>query len=870
MLQRRGVLSEPVVRETVVEKIRGYENGRRDVAVREALRRALPLREELPDGHIREIADFVDGRPLYRATCNANAAISTGADILRVAPYTLDGTGWTVGIWDGGSVLTTHQEFTGGRVTVRDGAGAVNHATHVGGTVAAAGVDARACGMMPAVAIDSYDWNGDLSEMTARGASYPGEPGKIYLSNHSYGYYAGWAYYGGTPKWVWYGNGQDANGVENDFGRYADQTRDVDALAFSLPYYQIFWAGGNDRNENPVAGDSVALAPGGAAVTYDPALHPPGDGTYRGGYDTIGFVALAKNVITVGAVTDAVSGGTRSPGAATITSFSSYGATDDGRIKPDLVANGWAVFSSLASSDTAYGNYYGTSMASPNAAGTAAQLLQWYNRLFPGHYMRASSLKALLIHTADDMGRAGPDYSYGWGLINGVRAAELLQGYRDYPGTRRLIENRLTESRRTVEFSLVWDGVSPLRATLCWTDPAADSTTAHDSRIPRLVNNLDLRLIAPDGALFEPWVMPFVGDWSQASLTQTAVTGSNTTDNVEQVLVAAPPLSGSYRAVVSCAGTLSGGSQHFSLILSGVAAESQAPAPLLTASEPMTATGIAEFTLTGDHFMPGATVRLLKAGQPAAVGAGTVFSGDILTTRIDTAGMAGGWWNMEVKNPDGKRAILYNAFVIPEPLWVEDFEREDIAARGWSLATIEGVNQWALSTVKSVSPTHSMFSVGSEYRSDTCLVSPPLQIDSTVCGVQIEFQHDFVLESNDGAVLELSLDGVEWFDVTAAGSGAMFTQNGYNATIGGSLGKPDVRNPLAGRQGWSGSSGGFIRTVVTLTDATKYAKQPFRVRWRLGTNGDTASAGWYVDDVTLTGACEPPTPPLRGTVIVAH
>jgi hypothetical protein len=268
--------------------------------------------------------------------------------------------------------------------------------------------------------------------------------------------------------------------------------------------------------------------------------------------------------------------------------------------------------------------------------------------------------------------------------------------------------------------------------------------------------------------------------------------------------------------------------------------------------------------------MPGATVRLLKVGEPAATGANTVFAGDTLETRINVDGLAGGWWNMEVENPDGQSAVLYNSFVVPESLWFEDFETNNIIHKGWSLVAIEGVNQWVLSSDRSVSPTQSMFSVGSAFRSDTCLVSPPIQIGSVDSEVQVSFMHDYAFDSTDGGVLEFSLDGGEWYDVSSSGSGAAFVQNGYNTTIGGSTGNPSGRNPLGGRAGWSGTSGGFIQTVVSLTDMGKYAGHALRMRWRLGTNTGTASAGWYVDDVALLGAGDPPPPPSSGTAFFAR
>ena len=131
------------------------------------------------DGIIFELMAIEDGQPIYNITNNINAAISTATDRIRnTAPYSVDGNGLTIGIWDAGSVLSTHQEF-GTRVSVLDGADSDWHSTHVGGTIGAAGVDPAALGMAPGVDIDSYDWDSDTSEMTDRAASYPEETNKI-------------------------------------------------------------------------------------------------------------------------------------------------------------------------------------------------------------------------------------------------------------------------------------------------------------------------------------------------------------------------------------------------------------------------------------------------------------------------------------------------------------------------------------------------------------------------------------------------------------------------------------------------------------------------------------------------------------------
>ncbi len=860
VIEGSGDLRDPANRLRVVAEIRMIENARREAAKTRALRLGLPLRGDLPNGGAFELADFEGDQPLYRITCNANAAISTAANLIRVAPYNANGSGGVVGVWDASSARTTHQEF-GSRVSTMDGSSAtVDHSSHVVGTVCAAGVSSSAKGMAPSVRVDSYDWNSDTSEMTARGASYPVEPGKLNISNHSYGQYAGWGYTA-TPYYTWNGTGADASGVEDDFGKYETNARTLDSLAYSLPYYLVFWAAGNDRNENPYAGQLVSV--GGATVAYDPAAHPPGDGVYRGGYDSMSYHALAKNIVTVGSVSDAVSGGVRYVPYAAMASYSSWGPTDDGRIKPDLVANGLGLYSTYKTSDTAYGTISGTSMASPNAAGTAQLLVHYFGILFTNQTMRASTLKALLIHTADDLGNAGPDYRFGWGLVNAKAAADLLRSYSTNAGTRRVVEDRLVSSTRTAaSFSFTWDGASPIRATLCWTDPAGAATAAHDSRTPRLVNNLDLRVTGPAGAVYQPWVMPFVGDWTTNTFASLATAGSNTTDNVEQVLISSPGAPGTYTAHVTFAGTLANGSQPFSLILSGAAGASAALAPVVTASAPASGTGTNLFTLAGDRFMLGADVRLRRAGAPDVRGANVEVLGDTLKSRLYTTGMTNGWWHLVVTNPDGQRAVFYNAFLVGagvvKTIRAEDFETNSIAAKGWAFQSIVGASQWGLSAAKSVSPTRSLFSAGAETRSDTCAVSPAIAIPAQSSGLTLSFWHDYDFELlKDGGVLEFSLDnGGTWFDVTASGSGAAFSAGGYTDIIS-SLGKPSDVNPLKDRWAWTGSSVGFAKVTVNLTDAATYAGKTLYVRWRLGTNGSTASAGWYVDDVVLSGVTPP-------------
>ncbi len=520
----------------------------------------LPPRGEVGESTY-EFAAVRDGRVYVRTTRNENAAISAAVNLVRPpqAPG-LTGSNLTVGVWDAGAVRATHQEF-GGRVTLRNTMGAHTHSTHVGGTIAAAGVTASARGMAPAIRVDSYDWNFDTAEMLLAGRAATNEPHKLPLSNHSYGYQAGW-YWSGSGH-IWYGTWglPEADG----FGMYDVFAAELDEISVALPYYLIVKAAGNDRNDtSPSAGQTFTyFTPAGTATkTYDPATDPPSDNWDQGGYDTIPYESNAKNILTVGAVNDAVAGGTRSLANATMTTFTSWGPTDDGRVKPDLVANGVSLYSTTSFGDISYGHSSGTSMAAPNAMGAAALVVEYVERLFPGRPLRASTLKGLLIHTADDLGPDdGPDYRFGWGLINAHAAVQLLEAHHARPDAHRLVEASLV-SGVTNRYVIHWDRTAPLRATLSWADPPGPVRTALDDRTPVLMHDLDLRLIGPGGEVHLPYTL------DPAIPTAPAIPGDNIVDNVEQVRVAAPA-AGPYTLAVSAKGVLAS-AQPYALLLSGV------------------------------------------------------------------------------------------------------------------------------------------------------------------------------------------------------------------------------------------------------------------------------------------------------------
>ena len=556
-------LSAPGAHEAYVAELAAQSQARKAEAVVWAQQRGLPIRYE-DEYHIRELMAVWDDRPLYYETQNVQAAISIGADRIRdLAPWNLDGEGFIVGVWDGSVVFADHPEFQGpgggSRVAVHEAGEISEHATHVTGTIAATGLDPAARGMAPRALIKSHNWSDDLSQMAFWAAREPGQSDKIYVSNHSYGFMAGWEYFQFEDEpeydgWYWMTRWKGRLSYDDWFGQYNEISGGWDYVAGSHPYYLAFTAAGNDRNDNPQPGDKVFYWSGTqwSSETFSPDTCPLGDGEMWGGYRTISGAAVAKNVMTVGAVDDAVLDAARGLSKAAMSDFSGWGPANDGRIKPDIVTNGIGVYSTIYDPNDAnnlYDSHDGTSMACPTATGSAVLLVQYYDRLFPGQSMRASTLKGLILHTADDLGRTGPDYQFGWGLMNATAAAELIQDHHDCDAGDLMIEGLLSEENPDDTYYAHVTDNAPIRVTLCW--------TVRSSR------DLDIRTAGPGGSsVYHPWVL------DPADPCAPAGTGDNRRDNVEQVYIGNPPEPGIYEIRISCKASMEGQEQHYSLISS--------------------------------------------------------------------------------------------------------------------------------------------------------------------------------------------------------------------------------------------------------------------------------------------------------------
>ncbi len=474
------------------------------------------------DGKYAEIQKIINGKPIYYTTFNIDAAKSTRTNHLNNGGslgLNLNGQNMTAYVWDGGIARASHQEYDGAggsnRFSVGDGSSTLNfHAAHVTGTIIASGVQANAKGMAPHASAIGNDWNNDLAEATTAAGN------GMLVSNHSYGFSARNPNTG--QAWL----------PDYYFGGYIEESRGWDNLMFNAPNYLMVVAAGNDGNDNSANG-----APLNGNSSYDKLT----------GHST------SKNNLVVANAQDANIDANGNLISVTINSSSSEGPTDDLRIKPDITGNGTGVYSTYHNSDSAYNSISGTSMASPNVAGTLL-LLQQHANSVNGSYMRAATLKGLALHTADDAGTNGPDAIFGWGLLNAKKAAEAIT----QNGNESKIEELTLTSGQTYQITVDSDGVNNLIASISWTDRPGTANTIVNNSNAVLVNDLDVR-VTKGATTHNPWRLTGI---------TTNGKGDNIVDPFERVDV--PEASGTYTITVTHKGSLTGGSQNFSLIVTGL------------------------------------------------------------------------------------------------------------------------------------------------------------------------------------------------------------------------------------------------------------------------------------------------------------
>ncbi len=376
-----------------------------------------------------------------------------------------DGTGVSMSIGDDGKV--SHEDFRG-RLTDFNTTDIGNHGDMTAGLAMGAGnLNPLGMGMAPGAYLHLYPID-DYVHLNQAVANL--QQRNVVITSTSYG--------------------------EGCGGIYTSGAQQMDKQVFDNEALLHCFSAGNSGEE--------------VCSSYSNVVAPDG-----GRYGTLtGGRKVAKNALTVGNVFQ----------DDRVVVSSSRGPTADGRIKPDLCANGQGNLST----DT--GNGYrsggGTSAASPSLAGTAAALYQAYRAQHGGANPSAALIKAVLLNTAEDLGNRGPDYITGFGRVHAGRALELLQNNWFTTAT---VSNSAVQTH-TIQ---VPQGVQQARVMLYWSDPEGLPNAAK-----ALVNDLDMSLKTATGETYFPWVLSRIAQAD--SLNKPAYRGVDHVNNVEQITLETP------------------------------------------------------------------------------------------------------------------------------------------------------------------------------------------------------------------------------------------------------------------------------------------------------------------------------------------
>lgn len=727
-----------------------------------------------------DAVEWIDVLPPPLTGVNDVARGVVGANTVQAAPYNLNGSGITVCVYDAGLADVAHNDF-GGRAVGGETGSIVDHSTHVAGSVGGNGANSSGQyrGMAPGCNIVTYAYEAC-------------SPYCLYNSPQDIeaNYRASRDTYGARISTNSIGSNTAANGYscawEGDYELVSQLLDNIVRGSLGSPFI-VLYAAGNER----------------------------GYSTCGTTYSTMGVPGGAKNIITVGATTDADA----------MSTFSSWGPTDDGRIKPEVCAPGVNIYSTMPGNT--YGNMSGTSMATPITAGCIALMLQQYAISYPGLTPLPSTVKALLINTATDLGNVGPDYVYGFGRINVQTAVDaIING--------NFMESQLASGQTNTHTLTVPTGAANLRVSLSWMDPAATPLAN-----PTLINDLNITLTSPTNVVYNPYIL------NPASPSSAATIGVDHINNSEQVVVTSPA-AGVWTITVN-ATALPSGPQSYSLAanqtlltgysrISGTIRDASTLAPIAATVEIVggpqhvtaSASGYYMLTVPGDSSY---TLRYSLFGYNTVERTVFVALGDSATQNVD---------------------------LVPRPVVTAFAESFESGGTGWTHAgSGTWVDQWHLSTERAHSSSHSYKCGDSGTGSyanhmDARLVSP--MITNLPTEARLTFYQQIEAEISarspdsayDGGIVELSTDGGTTFSqITPVGGYPKMFRYWAN-TSGTRL----ASGPMRGQRCFSDS----LPTWTQISfDLSTYTGQDIQLRFRFGSDSSGQKEGWYVDDIAVAG-----------------
>ncbi|MCC7439429.1 MAG: S8 family serine peptidase [Armatimonadetes bacterium] len=544
-----------------------------------------------------------------------------GVDKLWGGTYKLDGKGDTVGLFEFQNYpQLLHPELQ--HMVSRAFAPTMPaeqkpdvHPTQVMGVLTGKGVNAMRKGCVNQSTIDMYATDGSPAQFIQQAGKRNWQ-----ISNHSYGINRGWVQTRLPSKalvWVWNGTLDGSPNTKDredpHFGHYDKFARQMDSVMYARPTQIPVVAAGNQRGIAPAGDTAYAFILAGTEFSSNTGdmPHPANGGA--GGWDVLASIGLAKNAIVVGAVDSTNK----------LWAHSNTGPTDDGRIKPDVVALGVDVpLSGKVGNLLSYTTASGTSYAAPAVSGALLQLREYWRKFNPTAPFTAATARGLLIHTARDIDNIGPDYRTGWGKVDAQAAADLIQLNSTNNGFS--IRQATLKQGESYEFYIKSYTNGPVRGTIAWNDPPGIVMTGPSGRItlnnrtPTLINDLDIRMyeVLNNGkTALNKVYHPFTLDPTKPA--EEANYADNVVDNVEQIYFKAVntylpgQFSFVYKVVIKHKGTLSGGKQDFALFMSGASEVLLAPQEVKVATNGIAPKGGASLAATSAfvtwNAAPGAT-----------------------------------------------------------------------------------------------------------------------------------------------------------------------------------------------------------------------------------------------------------------------